>query len=76
MEVWVEVSVDPVLRVHRVPLELVVDSGVRSVFVLKLKTVLNIFSNGDFLPFAYYTKGTSLTIAGPFGLDSFIISVQ
>jgi hypothetical protein len=38
----VEVPVDPLLKVHRVPLELVVDTGVRSVFVSELETVLSI----------------------------------
>lgn len=47
---------DPLLRVHRVPLELMVDFGVRSAFVRKLKTVLNIFSNGDSLLFTCYTR--------------------
>jgi hypothetical protein len=34
--------VDPLLRVHRVPLEPVVDTGVRRVFVCELKTSFNI----------------------------------
>jgi hypothetical protein len=34
--------VDLVLRVHRVPLEPVVDTGVRNVFISELKTAFNI----------------------------------
>lgn len=67
---------DPLLRVHLVPLELVVDSGVRSVFVPKLKAVFNTFSNEGSLPFTCYTQSTSLTITAPSDLDSFPISVQ
>jgi hypothetical protein len=56
---------EPLLRVHRVPLELAEESGVRSVFVCKLKTVLNTVNNGDSLPFTCYTQRTPLTVTDP-----------